>query len=75
MPKNLAVQSPKVMEIEMATAKLGLMFEVVQEVSYPKKPWLKTGMVMIEKKGSKGKVVASISQQILKIRSETSKQL
>ena len=73
MPKNLAVQSPKTLEIEMAAAKLGLKFETLQEVSYPRKPWQKTGMVMVEKEGSKERVIASIAKQILKFRSETPK--
>ena len=73
VPKNLAIQSPKAMEIEMAAAKLGLKYEAVQEVSYPNKPWLKTGMVMVEKEGAKEKVIARIAKQILKTRSEIPK--
>ena len=73
VPKNLAVQSPKTMEIEMAAAKLGLKYETLQEVSYPRKPWQKTGMVMVEKEGSKERVIASIAKQILKFRSEAPK--
>ncbi len=70
VPKNLAVQSPKIAEIKIAAEKLGLRHEFAPEASYPKTPWVKTGMIMVEKKGSKEQVIRKMAKQLLKIRSE-----
>jgi signal recognition particle subunit SRP19 len=72
--KSLAVQSPKIQEIKEAAEKLGLTHEVAAETSYPKAPWVKTGMIMVEKKGSKEQTIKKIAEQLLKIRREPSKQ-
>ena len=74
VPKSLAVQSPKIAEIKIAVEKLGLIHEFVPEAGYPKAPWVKTGMIMVEKQGSKEQVIRKIAKQLLKIRSETLKQ-
>jgi len=73
VPKNLAVQSPKIVELEDAARKLGLKNEVVATSGYPKTPWAKTGMLLVEKKGSKEQVINRIAKQLLKARSETPK--
>jgi len=74
VPKSLAVQSPKIVEIKIAVEKLGLKHEFAPEACYPKTPWLKTGMIMVEKKGSKERVIRKIANQLLKMRSENPKQ-
>jgi signal recognition particle subunit SRP19 len=74
VPKNLAVQSPKILEIKEAAEKLGLKHEVAVEAGYPKTPWVKSGMILVEKKGSKEQVIKKIAKQLLKIRSEASRQ-
>jgi signal recognition particle subunit SRP19 len=74
VPKSLAVQSPKIQEIKEAAEKLGLKHEIAAETGYPKTPWVKTGMIMVEKKGSKEQIIKKIAKQLLKIRSEPSKQ-
>jgi signal recognition particle subunit SRP19 len=74
VPKSLAVQSPKIGEIEEAAEKLGLKHEIAVEAGYPKTPWVKTGMLMVEKKGSKGQTIKKIAKQLSKVRSEPSKQ-
>jgi signal recognition particle subunit SRP19 len=74
VPKSLAVQSPKIQEIKEAAEKLGLKHEIAMETGYPKTPWFKTGMIMVEKQGSKEQIIRKIAKQLLKIRSEPSKQ-
>jgi signal recognition particle subunit SEC65 len=69
------MQSPKIQEIKEAAEKLGLKNEIAMEAGYPKTPWFKTGMIMVEKKGSKEQIIRKIAKQLLKIRSEPSKQL
>ena len=70
VPKSLAVQSPKIAEITLAAERLGLEHELVPTVGYPKMPWIKTGMIMVEKKGSKEQVIEMIAKQILILRNE-----
>jgi signal recognition particle subunit SRP19 len=74
VPKSLAVQHPKIVEVKMAVERLGLKHEVAPEAGYPKAPWLKNGMIMVEKKGSKERVIRKIANQLLKMRSENPKQ-
>jgi signal recognition particle subunit SRP19 len=71
--KNLAVQSPKILEIQEAAQKLGLNHEAVLEKGYPKTPYLKTGMLLVEKKGSKEQVINKLAKQLLKTRNEAPK--
>jgi signal recognition particle subunit SRP19 len=74
VPKSLAVQHPKIVEVKVAVERLGLKHEFAPEAGYPKAPWLKTGMIMVEKKGSKERVIRKIANQLLKMRSENPKQ-
>lgn len=73
VPKNLAAPSPKITEIQAAADRLGLKNEVNFEVRHPRFPWVKTGFLLVEKKGSKAKTIQSIAEQLLKIKSETAK--
>ena len=72
--KSLAVQSLKMGEMQEAIQKLGWEFEVVVDKGYPKMPWSKTEMLLVEKKGSKEQVINRIAKQLLKTRNEKIKQ-
>jgi signal recognition particle subunit SRP19 len=72
--KSLAVQHPKIDEVTVAVERLGLKHEVAAEAGYPKMPWVKAGMVLVEKKGSKEQVIKRIAGQLSKLRSEASKE-
>jgi signal recognition particle subunit SRP19 len=72
--KNLAVPSPKILEIQEAAQKLGLQQEIVPDKGYPKTPWHKPGMLLVEKRGSKEQVINRIAKQLLKARAEAPKQ-
>jgi signal recognition particle subunit SRP19 len=71
--KDLAVPSPKILELQEAAQKTGLKFEAVADKGYPKTPWMKTGMLLVEKKGSKEQVISRIAKQLLKARTEKPK--
>ncbi|MGB9959568.1 MAG: signal recognition particle subunit SRP19/SEC65 family protein [Candidatus Bathyarchaeales archaeon] len=71
IPKSLAVPSPKISELKEAVEKLSLEHELVLEASYPKMPWLKTGMLLVAKKGTKNQMIKKIAKQLLKIRGAT----
>ena len=68
VPKNLAVQSPKIDELKQAADKLGLKNEVNLDAHFPKMPWIKTGMLLIEKKEAKEKIIQKIAKQLVKIK-------
>jgi signal recognition particle subunit SRP19 len=72
-PKDLTVLSQKILELQEAAQKIGLKFEVVADKGYPKTPWVKTGMLLVEKKGSKEQVISRIAKQLLKARTEKPK--
>lgn len=74
VPKSLAVQSPKILEIQEAAQKLGVKFELMADKGYPKTPWSKTGMLLVEKKGTKEQIINRIAKQVLKARNEKPKQ-
>ena len=64
VPKNLAVQSPKIDEIKQAVDKLGLENEVNIEAHFPKNHWAKTGMILVEKREAKEKDINNIEAVI-----------
>ncbi len=70
IPKNMAVQSPKILEIKEAADKLGLRNEVNLEAHFPKAPWVKSGMLFVEKNEAKEKVIQRIAKQLVKIKSQ-----
>ncbi|HKM60556.1 MAG TPA: signal recognition particle subunit SRP19/SEC65 family protein [Candidatus Bathyarchaeia archaeon] len=73
VPKNLAVQFPKIAELKEAVDKLGLKNEVNLESHFPKTPWAKTGMLLVEKKEAKEKIIQKIAKQLVKIKSVPAK--
>ena len=72
--KNLAVSSPKINEVEEAANNLDLENEIIPEKGYPKTPWQKTGMLLVEKDGSKEEIIERIAKQLLNARIEMQKQ-
>jgi signal recognition particle subunit SRP19 len=74
IPRNLAVQSPKIEEIQEAARKLGLNPEVSVGAGYPKASWDRAGMLRVEKKTSKEQIIKKIARQLLKMRSAPSQQ-
>jgi signal recognition particle subunit SRP19 len=73
VPKNMSVQSPKILELKEAVDKLGLKNEVKLESHFPKTPWAKTGMLLVEKKEAKEKIIQKIAKQLVKIKSASAK--
>jgi signal recognition particle subunit SRP19 len=70
VPKNMAVQSPKIAEIKEAADKLCLQNEVNFEAHFPKIPWAKAGMLLVEKQEAKEKIIQKLAKQLLKIKSQ-----
>ena len=70
VPKTIAVQSPKILEIKEATDKLCLKNEINLEAHFPKTPWAKSGMLLVEKNEAKEKIIQKIAKQLIKIKSQ-----
>lgn len=70
VPKNLAVISPKILEIKEAADKIGLENEINLDAHFPKNPWAKTGKLIVEKKEAKEEIIKKIAKQLLKIRNQ-----
>jgi signal recognition particle subunit SEC65 len=64
------VQSPKILEIKEAADKLGLQNDVNLEAHFPKAPWAKSGMLLVEKREAKEKIIQKLAKQLLKIKSQ-----
>jgi signal recognition particle subunit SRP19 len=70
VPKNLAVMSPKILEIKEAADKLGLQNDINATAGYPKTPWAKIGMLSVEKNEPKEKIILKIAAQLAKIKAQ-----
>jgi len=70
VPKNLAVPSPKLEELQKAAERIGLHSEAVLEAKCPSAPWQKTGMILVSKKGSKTRIIREIAKELLNIRGQ-----
>ena len=67
--RNLAVPNPKIEELQEAARRLGLKHEIAADSGYPKVPWQKAGMLMVEKKVPKEQIIKNIGKQLAKARS------
>lgn len=67
--RNLSVPNPKIEELQEAARKLGLKHDIAADSGYPKAPWQKTGMLMVEKKSPKEQMIKNIAKQLVKARS------
>ncbi len=74
VPKNLAVISPKIVEVKEAADKLGLESEVNLEAHFPKTPWAKSGMLLVEKRESKEEIIQDLAKHRQKIKSQQPQQ-
>ncbi len=74
VPKNMAVASPKILELKEAADKLGLKNEVNATAGYPKTPLAKIGMLTVEKNEPKMDVVLKLAKQLVKIKASQPQQ-
>jgi signal recognition particle subunit SRP19 len=67
-PKNLAVPAPRQDELQKAALRIGLQTEVVADANYPKSPWQKTGLLIVNKNTSKAKIICRVSKELTNMR-------
>lgn len=68
VPKNLAISSPKIDELQRAAKRLGLKPEVVPDAAHPSYPRLKTGLIAVPKTESKDKTLKKFAKELSKLR-------
>jgi len=68
--KNQAVFLPKIGEVKEAADRLGLKNEINPEAHYPKMPWTKTGMLIVEKQETKEALIKKLSKHLIKIKNQ-----
>lgn len=71
VPKSLAIPNPRIREVKEAAEKVSLSNQVILDASYPKMPWLKSGLLLIEKKKPKSQLITKIAKQLVKMHSST----
>lgn len=67
VPRNLAIRSPEISNIIEAAEKLNLN-PVLREATYSKAPWHQSGVILVEKKKSKTKIIRDIAEVLNKNR-------
>ncbi len=62
--REKAVRDPKVEDIEKAALKLGLKPVLQAGKAYSKYPWMRTGVLLVDKKGSKTEIINKIAKEL-----------
>ena len=62
--------SPKILELKEAADKLGLQNQMNVDAHFPKTPWVKSGMLLVEKKEAKEAIIKKLAKQLVKIKSQ-----
>jgi signal recognition particle subunit SRP19 len=69
VPKNMAVGSPKILEIKEAADTLGLQNDINPTAGYPKTHWVKMGMLTVKKNEPKEQIILKLAAELVKIKS------
>ncbi len=64
VPRTKAVKDPKAEDVEKAAKRLGLNPILEPTAKYSKQPWRPVGVVLVDKKGSKTKIVKEIAEEL-----------
>ena len=61
VPRDKATRAPKAEDIETVAKKLGLNPILQLGKAYSKQPWKNTGVILVDKKGSKTEIINKIA--------------
>lgn len=64
VPKNLAVENPKVESIAKAAKSLDLKPKIEKEAAHPVRHWKNEGRVIVEQKGTKQEIVKNVAKKL-----------
>lgn len=68
LPKDIAIDSPRLEELIEAANKLGLNPEAYPNKAYPRSWWGETGYIIVDKKWPKQELLRKLAEEIAKIR-------
>jgi signal recognition particle subunit SRP19 len=68
VPKELAISTPKLEELQIAAKRSGLQPETIFEAAHPNSPWLRSGLIVVPKKESKSSIVKKIAKELTGLR-------
>jgi len=64
VPRSKAVRDPKAEDIEKAARRLGLNPVLEPAATYSKHPWRPIGVVLVDKKGTKTRIIKDIAEEL-----------
>ncbi len=64
VPRDRAIRDPKLDDLETVSNKLGLNPIIQPEKRYSRKPWKRSGVVLVDKKGSKTEIIKNIAKSL-----------
>jgi len=64
VPKTLASRNVKAEEVYQAALELGYNPDLQVGAAHPKQPWLRKGAVLVDKKGSKTRILLDLARKI-----------
>ena len=64
VPRTKAVKDPKAEDVEEAARRLGLNPILEPSAKYSKQPWRPVGVVLVDKKGSKTRIIKEIAEEL-----------
>ena len=73
VPKSNGVPNPSIAELQRAAEKLGMKPELEADAAYPSSSRVKTGKILVQKKGTKTQTVMRIAKEIVAIRQKAKK--
>lgn len=64
VPRDRAIRDPKLDDLEKVSHKLGLNPIIQPDKRYSRKPWKRSGVVLVDKKGSKTEIIKNIAKSL-----------
>ncbi len=62
--RDRAIRDPKLDDLEKVSNKLGLNPIIQPDKRYSRKPWKRSGVVLVDKKGSKTEIIKNIAKSL-----------
>jgi len=66
VPRSKAVRDPTAEDVEKAARRLGLNPVLEAAAKYSKQPWRPVGVVIVDKRGSKTRIIRDIAEELKK---------
>ncbi len=64
VPRDRAIRDPKLDDLEKVSNKLGLNPIIQPEKRYSRQPWKRSGVVLVDKKGTKAEIIKNIAKSL-----------